>query len=247
MLTLNLVIVLAIVGFLIGLSKTAFGGLGLVSAAILANFIPARESTGVLLILLITGDLFAIKLYFKHVEWKLIRSISGPVVVGILGGVLFLAFTGDAELRKTIGAIIVTLVLLFPVAQRLQSGDHAPLLRFPNAIKNSLGTIAGFMSMVANSGGAPMSIYLLLNKNSKMTFLGNSAWIFFLINLFKVPFILALGILSLNSLDYLLPSMPAVVLGTLVGKKLISRVNMVWLQRVTLLGALLAGLRLLLS
>ena len=43
MLTLNLVIVLGIVGFLIGVSKTAFGGLGLVSVAILANFIPARE------------------------------------------------------------------------------------------------------------------------------------------------------------------------------------------------------------
>jgi len=247
MLTLNLVIVLAIVGFLIGVSKTAFAGLGLVSVAILANFIPARESTGVLLILLITGDLFAIKLYFKHVEWKLIRSISGPVVLGIFGGVLFLATTNDEALRRTIGVVIVLLVLLFPVAQKLQSGARAPLTKFPNVIKNSLGTIAGFMSMVANSGGAPMSIFLLLSRNSKMTFLGNTAWIFFLINLFKVPFILALGILSINSLEYLLPSIPAVVLGTLVGKKLISRVNMAWFQKVTLLSALLAGVRLLLS
>ena len=247
MLTLNLVIVLAFVGFLIGVSKTAFAGLGLVSVAILANFIPARESTGVLLILLITGDLFAIKLYFKHVEWKLIRSISGPVVLGIFGGVLFLATTNDEALRRTIGVVIVLLVLLFPVAQKLQSGDSATLLKFPNIIKNSLGTIAGFMSMVANSGGAPMSIFLLLSRNSKMTFLGNTAWIFFLINLFKIPFILALGILSINSLEYLLPSIPAVVLGTLVGKKLISRVNMAWFQKVTLLSALLAGVRLLLS
>ena len=247
MLTLNLVIVLGIVGFLIGVSKTAFGGLGLVSVAILANFIPARESTGVLLILLITGDLFAIKLYFKHVEWKLIRSISGQVVLGIFGGVLFLASTGDGELKKTIGIVIVLLVLLFQVAQKLQSGDSTPLAKFPNIIKNSLGTIAGFMSMVANSGGAPMSIFLLLSRNSKMAFLGNTAWIFFLINLLKVPFILALGILSINSLEYLLPSIPAVVLGTLVGKKLISRVNMAWFQRVTLLSAFVAGLRLLLS
>jgi uncharacterized membrane protein YfcA len=247
MLTLNLVIVLGIVGFLIGVSKTAAVGLGLFSVAILANFIPARESTGVLLILLITGDLFAIKLYFKHVEWNLIRSISGPVVLGIFGGVLFLASTGDAELKKTIGIVIVLLVVLFPVAQKLQSRDSASLLKFPNIIKNSLGTIAGFMSMVANSGGAPMSIFLLLSRNSKMTFLGNTAWIFFLINLFKIPFILALGILSFNSLEYLLPSIPAVVLGTLVGKKLISRVNMEWLQKAILLSALLAGVRLLLS
>ena len=44
MLTLNLVIVLGIVGFLIGVSKTAFGGLGLVSVAILANFTIAGQN-----------------------------------------------------------------------------------------------------------------------------------------------------------------------------------------------------------
>jgi hypothetical protein len=61
--TLTLIALLALIGFLIGISKTAISGLGMMSAALLATILPAKESTGIMLILLITGDLFAIGLY----------------------------------------------------------------------------------------------------------------------------------------------------------------------------------------
>ena len=73
--SLGLILLLVLIGFLIGLSKTAIGGIGMVNAALLATVMPAKESTGVLLVLLIVGDFFAIGVYKKHVEWKMLRKL----------------------------------------------------------------------------------------------------------------------------------------------------------------------------
>ena len=106
--------------------------------------------------------------------------------------------------------------------------------------------MTGFMSMVANSGGPPMSIYLLLRKNTVMKFMGNNAWLFFLVNLFKLPFVFALGLLDFNSLSYIVPALPLVPLGALLGRKVINKINQELFQNITLISAALAGLNLLL-
>ncbi|MSV50476.1 MAG: sulfite exporter TauE/SafE family protein, partial [Actinobacteria bacterium] len=53
--SISLILTLMLVGLLVGIAKTAIGGMGLVSAALLATILPAKESTGVLLILLLVG------------------------------------------------------------------------------------------------------------------------------------------------------------------------------------------------
>ena len=73
--SLVLILLLVFIGFLIGLSKTYIGGIGMINAALLATILPAKESTGVLLVLLITGDLFAIGVYKKHVEWRVLQKL----------------------------------------------------------------------------------------------------------------------------------------------------------------------------
>lgn len=126
----------------------------------------------------------------------------------------------------------------------MQKRDIDISTRFPKALGASLGSMAGFMSMVANSGGPPMSIYLLLRKNSVMNFLGNTAWFFFIINVFKLPFTLALGLLDFDSFHYIFPALPAVPIGAVIGRKLVSRINQDLFQKITLITAALAGLNL---
>ena len=235
------------VGFLVGIAKTAIGGMGLVSAALLANVLPARESTGVILILLLVGDLFAIGLYKKHVEWKVLRNLMWPVVFGLLIGVAFLAQVSDLSLKRTIGWTVLLLVAAFPVSQKMQSGEMDLTVRFPKILRYTLGSMAGFMSMIANAGGPPMSVYLLLRKNSVMNFLGNNAWFFFILNASKLPFTLALGILKFHSLQYILPAIPMVAVGALIGRSFISKINMELFQKITLISAAAAGLNLVLN
>lgn len=244
--SVSLVLLLALIGFLTGLSKTAIGGIGMVNAALLASVLPAKESTGVMLVLLITGDLFAIGVYKKHVEWKVLQKLIWPVIAGVVVGAYFLSHTANESLKKTIGGIVLLLVAFYPISQRLQKRDFDVSTRFPKSLGASLGSTAGFMSMVANSGGPPMSIYLLLRKNSVMNFLGNTAWFFFIINVFKLPFTLALGLLDFHSFYYIFPALPAVPIGAVIGRKLVSRINQDLFQKITLVTAALAGLNLIL-
>jgi uncharacterized membrane protein YfcA len=242
--SLSLILLLALIGFLTGLSKTAIGGIGMVNAALLASVIPAKESTGIMLILLLTGDLFAVGVYKKHVEWKVLQKLIWPVISGVLIGAYFLSHSTNESLKRTIGWIVLVLVAFYPFSQRLQKRNFDISARFPKSLGASLGSTAGFMSMVANSGGPPMSIYLLLRKNSVMNFLGNTAWFFFIINVFKLPFTLALGILDFNSLHYIFPALLTVPIGAIIGRKLISRINQDIFQKITLITAVLAGLNL---
>jgi len=243
--SLALISLLALIGFLTGFSKTSIGGIGLVNAALLATILPAKESMGVMLILLIAGDLFAIGIYKKHVEWKMLRSLIWPIIFGVFIGVYFLSRATNDSLKQTIGIIVLLLVILYPISQRLQSSNFSLNLRYPKTLRLSLGVMTGFMSMVANSGGPPMSIYLLLRKNTVMKFMGNNAWLFFMVNLFKVPFVFALGLLNFQSISYIIPALPLVPLGAFLGRKVIGTLNQELFQKITLVSAALAGINLL--
>ena len=245
--SLGLILLLVLIGFLIGLSKTAIGGIGMVNAALLATIMPAKESTGVLLVLLIVGDLFAIGVYKKHVEWKMLRKLIWPVIAGVIVGAFFLSHSSDQSLKKTIGWIVLLLVVFYPISQRLQRQDIDISLKYPKPLRIVLGYMAGFMSMVANSGGPPMSIYLLMRRNSVMNFLGNTAWFFFVINVFKLPFTLGLGLLDFQSFHYIFPALPAVPVGAILGRKLVNKINLELFQKITLVTATAAGLNLIIS
>jgi uncharacterized membrane protein YfcA len=175
----------------------------------------------------------------------MLRSLIWPIIFGIFAGVYFLSRSTDASLKHTIGAIVILLVILYPISQRLQNNNFSLNLRYPKSLRLTLGVMTGFMSMVANSGGPPMSIYLLLRKNTVMKFMGNNAWLFFMVNLFKLPFVFALGLLDFNSLAYIIPALPLVPLGALLGRKVINKINQELFQNITLISAALAGINLL--
>jgi len=80
-------------------------------------------------------------------------------------------------------------------------------------------------TMAANSGGAPMQLYLLNMRVSMLSFMGTFAWFFFLINAIKVPIVVGLGFLDLGTLRADLLFLPAVVAGALVGYATFSRID----------------------
>jgi len=242
--TTSLIITMMAIGLLVGVSKTAIGGVGLLSAALIAQVMPAKESTGVLLILFLVGDLFAIGIYKKHVEWKFLKTLIFPVLCGFVVGAFYLFHSTDNSLKRTIGVVVVLLVVLFPVSQYWQKHNDDITIRYPRTLRVFLGSTAGFMSMIANSGGTPMSIYLLLRKNSVLNFLGNTAWFFFIINLAKLPFTFGLGLLDLKSLQYILPAVPTVAIGALIGRRFIAKIDLRMFQNITLVSALAVGLKL---
>jgi uncharacterized membrane protein YfcA len=109
----------------------------------------------------------------------------------------------------------------------------------------TMGVLAGFTTLVANAAGPLMALYLLAMRLPKMEFVGTGAVFFLLLNLFKVPFMVNLGLITTDSFGVNLALAPAVWLGAWAGRKLLRRLNQQLFENLALGLAAVAGLKLL--
>ena len=243
---------LLVAAFFVGFAKTAIGGVASISVALFAAVLPARESTGVLLPLLLVGDLLAVGAYRRHADWATLVRLFPSVAGGVLIGVVFVAQVDDTVMRRTIGAVLLMLVAVHLWQRRRKdaaaadepdtaaAGDEpgtaaagnepdtaaaASSRRSRHGAALFFGSLAGFTTMVANSGGAVMSLYLLSSGLSVLGFLGTGAWFFFIVNMFKVPFSVGLDLITIDALLLDAMLVPAVLLGAGVGRFTIKRID----------------------
>ncbi|MCI2237412.1 sulfite exporter TauE/SafE family protein [Paenibacillus sp. TRM 82003] len=242
-------VLLLVAALVVGFAKTAVGGAATVAVAIFATVLPAKESTGAILPLLIVGDLFALAAYRRHADWSLLLRLLPSVVVGVLLGAWFIDVVGDTLMRRSIGAVILLLVGLHLLRRhrlRRSGGDLVPASPGRrHLVAATFGSLAGFCTMVANAGGAPMSIYLFTMGLGVMSFLGTGAWFFFILNVFKLPFSAGLGLITAESLRLDLLLVPAVVAGALLGRWVVGRLNRDRFENVVLGASALSALNLL--
>jgi uncharacterized membrane protein YfcA len=89
-----------------------------------------------------------------------------------------------------------------------------------------MGMMAGFTTMVGNLAGAFSNIYFLAIRLPKNEFIGTAAWLFFFINLFKVPFnVWSWGTMNWTSFQVSLSLIPAVILGFSLGVFLVKKIK----------------------
>lgn len=244
---------------LVGFSKTAISGTATVSVVIFATVLPTRESTGVLLVLLMVGDALAVWTYRREANWGLIRRLLVPVVVGIVVGAFFLGLAPVGLLKPVIGGIVVAMTLIQVVrmwrearARRLLPCDPpsgAPSVDVTRHLggATAFGSLAGFTTMVANAGGPVMTLYLLRSRLQVRQFVGTMAWFFACVNIVKLPFSLGLGLVSPQRFLLCVSLVPTVVLGAFIGRWLISRISRPLFEKVVLLVAGLSGAYLMVS
>lgn len=228
----------------IGFSKTSFGGVAAISVAVFALAMPARESTAAILALLIVGDMVAISRY-RTVSWRLLVRLVPGVIPGLLLGAVFMSFVDDLVMRRTIGALLLVMVLL-QLWQR-RAAAPAPDPDAPPHPARTLGTgiAAGFTTMTANAAGPVMALYFLAARIDKVRFIGTNAWFFALINLSKVPLAAGLGLFTPTHLLLDLLLAPLVLLGCALGIWVIKRVSQRQFELVTLIASALSAVFLL--
>lgn len=230
--------------FIVGFSKTAVPVAATLAVAIFAFVLPARESTAALLVILLIGDLFAVWMYRRTVDWMTLRRLILPVLLGLAVGAVFLAFSSDTAVRRVIGGILLVL-LLFTLWQRRRArqGDRegsaaqeegSAVQQPPRTAGYAYGWLGGFTTMVANAGGPVMSMYLLSMRLPVHTFLGTAAYFFFAINLLKVPFHVGLGLLNSQTLLIALTLAPLVVLAAFAGRRVVDRISQQFFDRIVL-------------
>ena len=248
----------ALAAYLVGLSKTGIPGLGVLSVALFASVLPARESTGIVLVVLIAADVVSVIAYRNEVSWPQLWRIVPYAAIGIVIGWLIMGRIDSLTTQRLIGGILALIVLIQVLRKwqgrkalatgTTQSTAAANGSGIPRPILAPLaGISAGITTMIANAAGPIMVLYLLAMGLPKMVFMGTSAWYFFILNLFKVPFSASLGLINLDSLRQSLFLAPFAMAGAVTGRLIIRYIDQSLFEWLALVLALVAGVRLLLA
>lgn len=221
----------ALAALLVGLAKNGVPGLGVLVVPLMAYAFPARDSVGVLLPLLVVGDILAIALYRRHAQWRKLLGLLPYVVAGMLAAAFVLARIDNATLRPVLGGLILMLLALEVLRMRHQWTrlPHHPLFTA------GIGTAAGFATTLGNAAGPIMSLYLLSRELPKQQFVGTAAWFFFVVNCSKVPLYWHLEMITPRSLALNLWMVPLVAAGAWCGFRLLPVIPQQWFKGLVLL------------
>ena len=232
----------ALGALLVGVAKTGITGLSLLFVALFASIMPARRSTGLVLPLLIVGDLVAFATYRRHAQWRHVWRMLPWAALGVVVGALVMGRMDEHMTRITLGVIVVGLSALHLVRRArpaVAEDDH------PAWFAPLIGVLAGFTTIVSNAAGPLMVIYLLAMRLPKMEYMGTGAAFFLMLNLFKLPFMIGLGLVTSDSLMLNLVLAPAVIAGTVLGRWLLGRINQRLFENIALALTVVAGAKML--
>ena len=207
---------------LLGIAKSGIKGLAILIVTGLALVYGAKESTGILMPLLICGDILAVIYYKRHVKWVYLIKLLPWMVAGVLVGVVL-----GKDLPEDLFKSGMAVIILISVAM-MYYWERKKERKVPNHLSFAalMGMMAGFTTMVGNLAGVFSNIYFLAIKLPKNEFIGTAAWLFFIINLFKVPFhIWSWGTINLASFQISLSLIPAVILGFMFGVSIVKKIK----------------------
>lgn len=213
---------LFLAALLIGLSKGGLAGaLGGLVVPLLSTAMPVSQAVGLTLPLLMIGDVFALRAFWRQWDGRLLRLLLPAAGAGILAGVALLTRLPDVTLRRILG-----LFTLVAVAYKLGS-DRLHILRYtPRHWHGALaGGLSGFASALANAGGPPITIYLLLQRLTPLAFLGTNALFFAIVNAIKLPFFLGASVIDADQLLGTVWALPLIPAGVWLSKQLMTRIN----------------------
>jgi uncharacterized protein len=226
--------------FITGFSKTGVPGIGILIPTLAAMAMPARASTGLILPVLIEGDCAAIGYWRRRAAWPSLARVLPWTAAGVVAGYFLMGALSDAVFKPLLGAMILAIVGL-DLARRAAGVE---LRAGSRGLAAAIGILAGAFTMIANAAGPVMTVYLLSMRLSKEDFVGTGAWFYFIVNLFKLPFSVALGLVTWATLKVDLALLPLVLLGGLAGVLVMRRLPQKVFNVLAEALAVLGGIRL---
>ena len=225
---------------LVGMGKAGVPGAGILVVPMMAEIFPAKQSTGILLVMLVVADICAVIYYRRHAQWKLLLKLLPSTAIGVIIGYFCVDHISDEMFRPLIGGIIAVMLILMVLNRKGYLADGNIPIGRRWAWGAGLGV--GVTTMIANAAGPISAIYLLALRLNKNNFIGTRAWYMLLVNCFKLPFSASLGLITAESLTFNLKMIPAVLLGALFGFWLVKRISpKVFMALIEILAAISAG------
>ncbi|MEL4454788.1 sulfite exporter TauE/SafE family protein [Lutimonas vermicola] len=207
---------------LLGMGKSGIKGLGVIIVTLMALVFGSKASTGILMPMMITADIFAVIYYHRHTQWYFLKKLLPMMAVGVLLGVWWGNDISEAIFKQVMAVfILLTVVVMIWM-------DRTKTFGIPKhwAFAGSMGLLSGITSMIGNLAGSFASIYFLAMRLPKNEFIGTAAWLFFIINVFKLPFhILVWKTVNAETLTLNLILSPAILIGFFLGIRLVKLIN----------------------
>jgi len=233
----------ALCGMLIGMSKVGVPGVSLIAIPILAFIFGGKQSTGVLLPILMMADLIGVGYYRRHAKWTYLIKILPWAFSGILLALWVGEIVNDQQFKNII-ALVVFVCIGLMMRKRQGKTEQA----FPDKwwFAASMGILGGFASMIGNAAGPIFAIYILAMHLPKNNYIGTSAWFFMIINLTKFPLhLLVWKTISPQSLSVDITVLPAIMTGAFLGIKLVKIIPEQTFRTFVIVVTVLSGLLLL--
>ena len=207
---------------IIGLSKAGLKGIDMMNVTLMAIVFGGKASTGIVLPLLCVADVMAVVYYHRHAQWPHFWKLLPWMITGILIGVFVGRDLNESLFRKMMAIIIVlTVIIMFWLEIR-----KTPVVPENKFFASGLGLVSGFTTMLGNLAGAFSNIYFLAMRMPKNDFIGTAAWVFLVINWFKLPFqIIYWKNINIASLQMDVCLLPALLIGFFAGLKIVAKIK----------------------
>ncbi len=226
---------------IVGISKSGFGaGLGILSLPLMASQSSINEALAILLPLLIAIDLVGLDRFIRNTNWRILKLIVPPAIVGLLLGMIFFTAITPQVLTLSIGIF----TLLFLIQNLAMSRMDLKETKSYPWLGRAMGLTSGFTSFVAHIGGPPITVYMLREKLVPMVYTSTLGVFFAIINFGKLGPYAYLGLLNFRQLATSIILLPCVPVGVYFGFYLAKRISMKWYYRIVRFFLLIASIKL---
>jgi uncharacterized protein len=230
---------IALSAFIIGFSKAGVKGIEMMNVTIMAIVFGSKASTGIVLPLLCVADIMAVWYYHRHAQWEHFRRLLPWIAVGIFTGVYVGQNLDEPVFRKIMAVIIILTVAMILVVE-LRKNFSVPHAKSFAAV---MGLTSGFTTMLGNLAGPFSNVYFLAMRLPKNDFIGTAAWLFLLINLFKLPLqVIFWKNISTDTLWIDLLLLPALAAGFFCGIRLVAKIRNASYRKVVILLTLIGAM-----
>ena len=219
-LTPSFLLLFFVVALVLGMAKAGFSGLGTAIIPLMALIFGAKESTGVILPMLITADIMAVIYYRRNAVWKHILRILPWVAFGIIAALVTGKLINNNQFRIVLISIVWIMLIIMVINDMRRKNDNVIPENKP--FRAFLGFSGGFATMIGNAAGPVFNLYFLSQKLPKIEFIGTSAWLFLIMNVGKLPLqALVWKNITFPSLILDLIAIPVIAAGIFIGIRII--------------------------
>lgn len=211
--------IIMICGMLIGMSKVGVPGVSMIVVPAMAFIFGAKQSTGVLLPILMIADIFGVAYYRRHANWAYLIKVLPWAVVGLLVALWIGETVNDKQFKN-----LIAILVFCSIGLMIWQDKRKETLFFPDKwwFAALMGILGGFATMIGNVAGPVFAIYLLAMHLPKNSFIGTGAWFFMIINFSKFPLQLFVwNNINRETLSIDLITVPAIALGAFLGFKIV--------------------------